>query len=547
MGPDGTVLGEIARMEGPGQTGDGIDNLLLLCPRHVEGPDMAKLREWKALHEKRHEGQPYEIPPASLRQALEQAGVRDRRASLRKTGSRSHLTPVPASQDGPIGRESDLEALHEKLLSERSALLLSEMRGVGRTTLARAYAMRYGDEFDHVGWIDCLGSLRESLLTQMRERLPVDGPVEGAYARLLSDLEGLPGRKLLVFDNLVREEDAAELREILGSFHKLVTSRTSHGFPSLAVGRLSGEDAGKLFRKHCRVPVDDSYLSALLAEADGHTLLVEMLAKVHARIPGGGLPESLRSKDIGSAEFRRRIRMRPAGPERALLEHLATLFELSQFSQEERLLLKRLSVLPSLDYPPELCDVLGYGRAKFEELALGLWERGWLLRSDAGLRCHGVVRDFFALCDPATFADCRDLAGNLARNLHEKSHAGVLERAAWIPLAECVLESLDEEEEGLAVLCNNLATIHRTLGNLRQALLYAERTQTIADKILEPKDPRLATVCGNLATICRDLGERGRATDFLRKAIALLEQSFPPGHRQTGIAREDLKALMEEG
>ena len=58
---------------------------------------------------------------------------------------------------------------------------------------------------------------------------------------------------------------------------------------------------------------------------------------------------------------------------------------------------------------------------------------------------------------------------------------------------------------------NNLATVLKYQGELKQAKEYRERALAIRQQTLGPQHPDIATSCNNLATVLRDQGDLEKA------------------------------------
>ena len=62
-----------------------------------------------------------------------------------------------------VGREKDIEEL-ENLLETNDRILLSGMGGSGKSTLAEKLFERVRDKYEHIGWMNYTGTMRESIL-----------------------------------------------------------------------------------------------------------------------------------------------------------------------------------------------------------------------------------------------------------------------------------------------------------------------------------------------------------------------------------------------
>ena len=149
---------------------------------------------------------------------------------------------VPAQNKNFTGRDDILDALHEGLSREVTAVLphaLQGLGGVGKTAVAVEYAYRYRDQYELVWWIPAdQPVLVQASLAQLAPSLGLPPAtatgigVEGAAAATLNALrKGEPYKRwLLIFDNADEPED---LKDILprGPGDVLITSRNPRWKP----------------------------------------------------------------------------------------------------------------------------------------------------------------------------------------------------------------------------------------------------------------------------------------------------------------------------
>ena len=75
------------------------------------------------------------------------------------------LTAVPSLTEPIIGREEALENLAATLTSAQRVVLVNGMGGIGKTTMATAYAQQNQDHFKHIAWIEQSGDFVTDLIT----------------------------------------------------------------------------------------------------------------------------------------------------------------------------------------------------------------------------------------------------------------------------------------------------------------------------------------------------------------------------------------------
>ncbi|MFJ5924187.1 FxSxx-COOH system tetratricopeptide repeat protein [Kitasatospora sp. NPDC092948] len=164
----------------------------------------------------------------------------------------TNLPPAPLC----LGRDEELARLREALAEGGDtaitrAATVHGLGGVGKTTLALAYAHRYRHAHSTVWWINADSPTRiEQSLAELTRRL-LPGPAADPVAWAMAWLQWHPGW-LLVFDNVEAVADLSPYLGALGGGRHLITSRRAVGWPrtvrTLALGTLDPDRAAELIR-----------------------------------------------------------------------------------------------------------------------------------------------------------------------------------------------------------------------------------------------------------------------------------------------------------
>ena len=91
-------------------------------------------------------------------------------------------TSLPFLPEFFLGRDTDLDAVHENLFSgENLLLLVNGEGGIGKTTFAAKYWQRYESQYCHLAWVFTGNNLLDALLTlapKLQVRFPETLPSE---------------------------------------------------------------------------------------------------------------------------------------------------------------------------------------------------------------------------------------------------------------------------------------------------------------------------------------------------------------------------------
>jgi tetratricopeptide (TPR) repeat protein len=110
--------------------------------------------------------------------------------------------------------------------------------------------------------------------------------------------------------------------------------------------------------------------------------------------------------------------------------------------------------------------------------------------------------------------------------------------------------ALDEDagrgdDPGLATSLNNLALTYRTQGRLEEAEGLYLRALALLEKTLGPSHPDVARALNNLGVLYRLEGEPERARPLHERAVAIAEATLGAGHPTTETLKRNLAAAGE--
>jgi hypothetical protein len=202
------------------------------------------------------------------------------------------------------GRTDELARLHAALAGGSVAIVhaLTGEGGIGKTELAKVYALIYADTYDSAWWVDASSAALRGELVKVYERAtgqqaPQNAPTDLLCDALVAKWKGT--RPLVILDNV---DDPANftILSALPTARILATTRQHHktlqGVEPFALGVLPIPDAVALMRKEIaknRADVTDADLTAIATELDGHALAVALAGAYLANYPSYSATEVL--------------------------------------------------------------------------------------------------------------------------------------------------------------------------------------------------------------------------------------------------------------
>lgn len=304
--------------------------------------------------------------------------------------------PALYSIDCFTGRENLLSDL-QGCLEQYGIAVLTGMGGIGKSALAMEFAIRNRSRYPSVQIVSSeFQNKFESVVLAIRFdglKDENEAPQE-RYQRRLKLLQQLNEQTLIIIDNAdLAWKDIQQFyhSQLTMKFHLIITSRLNDGFRKsfcLPVTALSHDEQRKLFLDHCgEVPKNPEslILNEILHYIEGHTLLIELIAKTmyYESASFSEMLEWLHDKNTDH-------RFMENGEFKSVKKVIHNVLFRSKLDEEQQNLLFQLTFLP----------VDGISRKLFLRRlcrnadSLNLLEsRSWVIREDARIRIHPVIRD----------------------------------------------------------------------------------------------------------------------------------------------------------
>jgi tetratricopeptide (TPR) repeat protein len=528
-------------------------------------------------------GLPEEAARLRLRAFLDGSAKPERMGFFGQGVAVSNITiHVPAHF---MGRDNDLAAVREALARYEGRVAITALyglRGVGKTTLAAAYAERHRSDYRATWWIRAQTepTMRADLVG-LGVRLgwvEADAKEEPALATVMERLRHEGEGILLIYDNAV---DARSLTAYLprGGAARVVVTSNDHAWRGLAEPveiRLWPETIGADYLIARTGRTAERAAAESLSKTLGGLPLAHEQAAAFCELLGVSLSEYARrfattptkllaDDDHAPAEYHDGLtvaRTFAMAIEQAALRHPAA-----------EALIVHAALLPPEPIPLFL----------FEEGRTRLGEPLATLLADDGLDKAIRALRIFALVDRETIADEREPvttdtirlhrlvrevaasglsteeAADIRRSLLSAMRAVYPERVFNDPATWPRARRLDALALGLvektvspgaendtAWLLDRLASYrHWPLAAYAQARPLFERALAIREKALGPDHPDVAASLNNLAGLMQEQGDFTDALPLFERALAIREKALGPTHPNVASSLNNLARLLQ--
>lgn len=327
------------------------------------------------------------------------------------------VSRLPQPREIFQGRDTLLAQIAQVFSSGKRVVFLEGIGGIGKSELAKQYAVRNQKDYDHVVFLTYSGSLQQmlcdpaGLVLEGLERQSGESDSD-FYVRKLNALHAAASeRTLLIVDNFDVNEDPELNTFLLGNFHVIFTTRNAHpGYPTIRVGAIEDMDVlAQIFVQNYGSDIRDEerpVLDDIFRLVECHTYTVELLAKqMEASFLTAG--EMLRLLQEGRMHEGMSETVSGRAHQRTAFAHIQALFNTSNLSDQEKKLMMYLS----------LAGTGGIPASRFKEWAQlpsfeavnQLIRKSWL-RKESGqqLSMHPMVRSVVHHVLKPTAENCRE-------------------------------------------------------------------------------------------------------------------------------------------
>jgi tetratricopeptide (TPR) repeat protein len=489
-----------------------------------------------------------------------------------------------------IGRAVELQQIKDAFdgydNDQTVVLVLHGLRGIGKTTLAAAYAERHRREFRATWWIRAHDeSMMRTDIVALGTRLgwihPQTGE-EAAFSTVMERLSYESKQILLIYDNALDADSLVNFLPRSGSARILVTSNF-HAFRGLAAEIIDiqvwAQEVGAAYLAIRTKRNDEPEAAQALSKAlDGLPLAHEQAAAYCDRL-GVSLSEYLRLfsntpvpflDDTAHAPIDHNNRMTVArsftlGIDEAKNKHSGAeqlIFCASLMAPEPIPLFFFSESRTKFDetFATALADngvneaiaaLRSFALIKREEI---VDERNQTIRTDT-IRLHRLVREMASSSRDAQ--DRNAIRRTIVNALAEVYPRDVFDDPSTWPRARRLHAhakllvtfetlSLDGIEGPISELLNRLASFTQAaLTEYSEAKSFYERALLIRERTFGPEHPLTATSLHNLARLLRDQGQFSEAQELFERALAIREKVCGRDHLETAATLTNLASLLQ--
>lgn len=443
-----------------------------------------------------------------------------------------------------IGREKELKEIQNNLNSSNNILLIKEIGGIGKSTIASAYLHKYKEKFNYYGFFEGL----DKFFIELKNILNIKSDKESDIViKILSKLNNLEGEKLLIIDDIKDiKENQEKINSILSlqycGYKILFTSRENiDDIKVYPLGILNIDDAKALFNSIHKIE-DEILLEEILKYLDFHAFFIEKTAK---SIKENQSPQMIKEK-FESGEFST-INVKRKENFNSLLNQL---FSFDKLDNEEILILKQLSVLPSIEIPLKFLERIlkKENNIEFEELLDYLCEKGWLSKIEKNYKLHQIIKEYIFSNHMPFFEEIEIVVDCFSEIMQDiNTIEETLSKIEYLEYLNSITQVIkNERNEKTAYLLHANGYLHFVLGNYKKAESLYKIALKIRENILDENDISLAISINSIASIDEKKGKYDKALEKYLKSLSIREKFFGYCHENVAIAYNNVGRMYSK-
>lgn len=361
------------------------------------------------------------------------------------------VAKMPQARDVFHGREELISRIGNVFDSGKNVVFLEGIGGIGKSELAKQYALQNRDRYHTILFVTYTSSLEKLFCDKssivIDELEQVENETEEAFfLRKLGIFRSVADKGvLLIIDNFDTDTDA-RLKDLLeGDYRVILTTRNAHpGYPTVKVDAMRDPDVlMQIFEENYGASIDEwdrPYIEEIFSLVDYHTYAIELIAKqmdasffsamqMLDSLKQGGLLHNVNETVSGRSHYN------------TAFGHICSLFNLGNLNPVERRLLSYLS----------LCGTRGVLAARFKEWAQlvsfeevnTLIRKSWI-RKEAGGRIslHPLVREVVSAILKPTADSCFPFLDQAARFCYRAWYRPYPENVAVADTVLSILETV---------------------------------------------------------------------------------------------------------
>ena len=456
------------------------------------------------------------------------------------------------------GREDELKQM-ERLQKERKRIFLTGMGGIGKSELARAYAVEHRREYDTVILARYESTLEDVIRRVSIEHLVHFGgeglPPEQYFALAKRKLKEccVEEKVLLILDNLDVDSDTGMQQFLEMGCDVIVTTRyhwEEYEDDCVFVKEYDEEGAFELFCRNYGKTKEEFneeerlLILELIKLVEYHTMTVELLAKQTAKEEADfktflkELKEGIQHHDQTKIPH---IKDGSYG-KKSMYQHIAALFSIAKekeknwISETEEAILRHMTLISYQGIEgKQFLTWCGYPESDLPILK-DLAAKGWIRQEQKQYAMHPIISEMLYAELQPTIENCNTLVAAIEEQLDEKEFSTLIwqEKETRIEYGIFLAKRLNEKNRETADLYHIVGVRLYDMSRYQKALKYQKKALKIRKKVLGERGIDTVSSYNSVGISYEKLGKRKKGLEYKEKALEIYKEEL--GERNVATA-----------
>ena len=446
------------------------------------------------------------------------------------------------------GREDELKQM-ERLQKERKRIFLTGMGGIGKSELARTYAVEHRREYDTVILARYESTLEDVIRRVSIEHLVHFGgeglPPEQYFALAKRKLKEccVEEKVLLILDNLDVDSDTGMQEFLEIGWDVIITTRyhwEEYEDDCILVKEFDEEGALELFYRNYGKTEEEFneeerlLILELIKLVEYHTMTVELLAKQTAK-EEADLKTFLKELKEGIKHHAQtkipHIKDGSYG-KKSMYQHIAALFSIAKekeknwISETEEALLRHMTLISYQGIEgKQFLTWCGYPESDLPILK-DLAAKGWIKQEQKQYAMHPIISEMLYAELQPTIENCNTLINTIKQQLNEEEFSTLIwqEKEKRIEYGVFFAKRIKEESREAAYLYSVVGSRLYDRNRYQEGLEYEEKALRIYREVFGEKDVATAASYNNVGNSYWKLGERKKGLEHQEKALEIQKE-----------------------
>ncbi len=302
------------------------------------------------------------------------------------------ISKVPQVRDVFYGRDTIISEIKRMFSSGNRVIFLEGIGGIGKSEIAKQYALKYKSEYKNIVFVTYNDNLKKLVCDPIA--IEISGVEKGTqneddfFESKMQIIRSLCNEDtLIIVDNFDVNEDESLPAFLEGSHRVIFTTRNSHsGYPTIKIGPIDDEKIlFNIFEENYGESLseeDSEWLKKIFLLVENHTYMIELIAKqMEASFFSAKEMYELISQGKLQTDVHESVQGRRA--QKTAFEHLSSLFNISNLSNEEQRILTILSLIGVKGIPVKYFKE--WSKISNMDIVSNLIHRSWI-RKESGQR-----------------------------------------------------------------------------------------------------------------------------------------------------------------